>query len=809
MRYIIVMILVWLFIKQTSAQSNGTISVTLQSEMPAQNEYAVILKSGTDSSVVKIETNRIGQTIEYKHIAYGTYFIEVSYMQNVVGRSGSIDLHQPNYSAGVVDVRQEAHKMKEVKIVQRKNIVERKTDKLIFNVEATQTATADDALGVLQKAPGIAVDQNGQISMRGKSGVLVMINGKQTYVQGDQLRNLLSSTMANQIARIEIISNPSSKYDANGNTGIVNIILKKDMRKGTNGTATLSYGRGFYRKSNNSVSLNHRTGKINIFGSYNFVANTGFNDLRLYRKFYDKGQYQGAYQQNNYIIFPFYNHLAKVGVDFTPSAKTTVGFLASGNINSFKPHGDNKTYVENAASVKESYYTTANRSDDFWYNGSANLNVKHQFDSSGRELTLDADYARYGNRTTQHFTTRYFDLYDQENKNAYVLLGKINGLLDIKACKADYVHPLKNNAKLEAGWKSSFVKADNNLAFYNESSGIPVMDTLQSNHFIYHENINALYAILSGERKSLSVQFGLRAEQTVAKGEQLTNHINFKRNYWQLFPSLFISKKINDQHDAGVSFSRRIQRPTYEQLNPFKFFLDPSTYKEGNPYLTPQNAYIFELTHTFKGKIVTTLSSNITNKSITEVLIPAEGQSNITIQTNKNLNKQVVHSLGLSVPVQVCKWWTAMSDASVYYSAYTGQLAGQSIQTATVSFNAKTMHTFILPKQFTLQLDGFMQYAERYSFSTLSTFGAVNFSLQKSAWQKRATVKLSANDLFYTARFRGSSHFNNYHEDFYVQRDSRNFVVAFSYRFGNNTIAPSRRRSGGAEEEKQRAGKNA
>lgn len=455
MRYILVMILVWLFIKQTSAQSVGTINLLLQSESNADIYYNAILKNAGDSSIIKIENAKPSVPIEFSSIPYADYFIQVYFMSKVVAEVKLFSLQTSQLDLGKIAVQQIANEIKEVKIAAQKNIVERKLDKLIYNVDATITSPADDAITVLQKSPGISVDNNGNISMRGKNGVQVMINGKLTYVQGEQLNSLLKSTMASQISKIEIITNPSSKYDANGNAGLVNIILKKDMRRGTNGTATLSYGKGFYRKSNNSLSLNHRSSQLNIFGSYNFINNIGFNDLRLYRQFYTNGKYEGAYQQHNYIVFPFYNHILRAGCDLNLSQKTTIGIAASGIINKFNPAGENKTYIEDSNLLRQSYYTTENRSRDLWYNFGANINLKHVFDSTGRELTADADYVQFGNTTTQNFTTRYYDLQDNENKQPYLLLGKIKGLLDIKAIKADYVHPLKNNMKVEAGFKSS------------------------------------------------------------------------------------------------------------------------------------------------------------------------------------------------------------------------------------------------------------------------------------------------------------------------------------------------------------------
>ncbi len=755
---------------------------------------------------MKIENAAAKQEIVFSDIAYGNYFIQVFYMNKKVAEKTTLALNAATLLVDPLEISDVTSAIKEVKISAQKNIIERKYDKLIYNVENTIASAADDAITILQKAPGISIDNDGNISMRGKSGVLVMINGKPTYLQGEQLNSLLKSTMANQISKIEIISNPSSKYDANGNAGIVNIVLKKDQRQGTNGTLTLSYGTGVYRKSNNSISLNHRTKKLNLFASYNFVHNIGFNDLELYRQFFTDGVYQGAYRQHNYLRFPAYYNIPKIGIDFKPNEKTTIGVVVSGLTNKFLSYADNKTFIEDSSITTKSYYTTTNKSKDFWYNYGLNLNMKHTFDSVGKELTADADYVHYAHNTTQNFTTHYYDLQNAETKTAYLLLGKINGFLDIKALKVDYVQPLKNNAKIECGAKTSFVKANNNLIFYDQSNGASILDSSQSNHFIYSENINAFYASYSVEKKKTSVQLGLRTEQTIADGKQIINSNSFNRNYWQLFPTLFINYTFNKNHALGLSCSRRIQRPTYQQLNPFKFFIDASTYKEGNPFLVPQNTYLAELNYTIDQKYLITFSSGITNKSITEVLIPAEGQSNITIQTDKNVNKQYVHTISISAPLKVMKWWNSSFDASFYSSLYDGVLASQIIHSSTQSFNAKTMHTFSLPKQFTLQVDGFIQYAEHYSFTTLHTFGAVNLALQKSAFNKRTTIKLSANDIFYNSRFRGSSNFNNYHEDYYVQRDSRTLMLAVSYRFGNTSLPANRRRTGGAEEEKQRAG---
>ncbi|MBL7766242.1 MAG: outer membrane beta-barrel protein [Chitinophagaceae bacterium] len=805
MRYIMVAILIWTFIQHTSAQS-GNITGSLSGQTVGE-QYTLKLMKASDSSLYKLEIVEGKSAFQFEQIPYGNWFIQVCRMQKILYSSPVFALQTPEYQTDPLVPGSSEIAIKEVKVLGEKNLLEKKTDKLIFHVDRSLEAPGNDALMVLQKAPGISVDPNGRVSMRGKSGVIVMVNGKPTYLSGEQLASLLRSTTAAQIAKIEIISNPSSRYDAEGNAGIVNIILRKDQRRGSHGAVTLSYGKGRYKKSNQSISLNHRQKKFNGFASYNFVANTGFNDLRLYRKFSDQGVLQGAYRQQNYLLFPFYNHSTRIGVDYTKSSKTTFGVLFTGLLNTVKPNGSNKTDIEDSLLHRRSYYTTQNQSKDLWYSYGMNLNVKHSFDSLGRELTADADYIRFGSTTRQYFTTRYYNLLDEEVNSPYLLRGLLDGQLQIISLKADYTQPL-GQGKLEAGLKSSYVNNDNQLAFYDETQGGSVFDSSQSNHFIYQENIHAGYANYSFEKNGYSLQGGLRTEQTVMHGLQKMNAQTFDRNFWQLFPSLFINKKLSSKHEMGLSLSRRIQRPTYEQMNPFKFFIDQSTYKVGNPWLMPQNTYLIELTHQYQQQFMTTLSAGITHKSITEVLIPEEGKNNMTIQTHRNINRQYLYSLGFTAPLKICSWWQSNTDATTYYSLYSGELSGQTIHSGTLSFNAKTVHTFTLPESFLVQVDGFIQYREKYSFSTLSTFGAVNLSIQKSAWNKKASIRLSANDLFYTSRFKGSSHYTNYHEDFAVQRDSRQILLALSYRFGDSHLPAFRRRTGGAEDEKQRAGKN-
>lgn len=802
MKHWVIWLITWAFVHNTTAQESVVRGRIQTTEM---NPYTVLLKTCKDSSLVKAELMEEGGSFRLEHIPFDSYYVEIVLFNQLQHRTECLDIHSADHI--LPDIHLNTLTMKEVKIVGQKEVIEQKPGKIIFNVDATAESPGNDALSVLQKAPGVGIDQDDNISIRGKKGVLVMINGKSTLINGAQLANLLKTYTASQISKIEVISNPSAKYDAEGNAGIVNLILKKNTRKGTYGMAVVSGGTGKFYKSNGGINLNKGGKKWNLFSSLNLFSNENYNNLELYRQFYTNGVYKGAYRQHNLLWFPSNTEVGKLSLDYSWSKKTTLGISTTGSITQLNTPGSNYCVVENAQGADESTYTSQQKSKDRYGNFSVNLNSKTLLDSSGTELSTDWDYAYYGLNNDQHFKTVYADMDGQPTQSDYLLYGKTRSGLNILSAKADLTINRKR-IKWEAGAKSSYVKADNNIGFYNESLGGSFFDSTQSNHFVYSENLNAMYGMGSLEKKKMSFQFGLRAEQTIAKGRQLLSGAGFDRNYWQLFPNVSMSKKFNEKHELAVSFSRRIQRPGYDLMNPTRLFIDATTFKVGNPYLMPQNSYLFELNHVLNQKYITSFSFMYINKSITEVLIPDEEHSNITIQTNKNLNKQWVYTLSGTIPWNPVKWFSMNNDMSAYHSFYSGQLSNNTISSGVISFNAKSMMMFYLPKAYTLQLDGFYQYGEWYSFTTIRPFGQINFSAQKTLSNKRTTIKCSANDLFFTSKFYGSSKYRDYEEHYFVRRDSRTFIVSITHKYGQSAGSPVRRRGTGADDEKQRANKN-
>jgi hypothetical protein len=435
-----------------------------------------------------------------------------------------------------------------------------------------------------------------------------------------------------------------------------------------------------------------------------------------------------------------------------------------------------------------------------------NGNVKHTFPKGKQELSLDIDYARYWNETEQNFTTRYYDLEGVEFLPYYLLTGDLQGQLQIKSAKADLSFPLSQETKLEIGVKASIVSADNDLQFFDQSDIThPVFDSTISNHFLYEEQINAAYLNFSHSWSKFSLQSGLRVENTVADGLKLINGQSFDRNYTNLFPSVFLNYNFTEQYAMGLNMSRRLDRPSYQQLNPFKFFLDPSTYREGNPFLNPQFTWSFEWNHTFFQRFTATISYARTTDNITQVIAPVEGVDRVTVQTDKNLDEVDYYSFNANIPVSIGKNWNSNNNFSCYVGKYRGNYAHTPLNDGNMVFDLRTNNTFTFGNDWSAELNFSYHTRELYAFMDLEPMWGLGAGIQKQLFRKTSTLKLAFTDIFWTNLPSAVIRFRDYVETFDVYRDTRQAIVSYTQRFGDNKLAPSRRRVGGAEDEKRRA----
>jgi iron complex outermembrane recepter protein len=797
---------------QETTRGRITVSVFNHQQMALENA-SVELRRAKDSAVIKVAITEKSGLAEFENIRFGSYFIKVTVVNYGPYNSNVFELSAERSSVQLPDVslQQMATQLGAATVTARKPFIQKLTDRIVVNVENSIVSAGSSAMDVLERSPGVNIDQNDAISLRGRAGVIIMIDGKPTPMNGADLANYLRGLPSAAIERIEIITNPSARYDAAGNSGIIDIRLKKDQRLGTNGTFTAGYGQGVYPKANSGVTFNYRNRKMNMFGNYNYAHRVGLNNLILDRNFYEDGVYNGGDLKDNYSTSPLNTHAVRFGMDFFPSKKTILGFVLSGNFNNFKRNNDNSSIVLDRQRQPLSTFNALATNNDHANNGLANINVKHTFDSTGKELTFDVDYGVYKSNALSRNATKYYKLDGTKLQPDYVLDGDQEGKLTLKTAKIDFVNPLKNGAKIEMGAKTSFVSSDNDARFFDVSDGTPVNDINKTNHFLYHENNQAGYFNFSKEFKKFSVQVGLRGEQTNIRTEQKMGNIKFDSSYFQLFPSAFFNYKLKEDQTLGVSVSRRIDRPGYSQLNPFLFLIDVTTYSTGRPGLLPQLTWSYELSYTMKsisftlGYSHTRDNQNIAIARFRDVFPHIPSDENVTVQIPINLASSDYYGLTISAPVRINKWWNMINNGNIFYNHFNGQLGSTTLNNGKPVVDVRSNNTFTFGKGWTAELSANFNSGGQYGFMELEPQWGIGVGAQKTILKGKGTVRLNMTDIFWTNLPRAVITYNNYVEKWHAYRESRVANLVFTYRFGNNKVQAARRRNTASEEERQRA----
>jgi outer membrane receptor protein involved in Fe transport len=693
-------------------------------------------------------------------------------------------------------------------------LIENKIDKTVVNVDASTTNTGLSALEVLEKSPGVQVDNDGNIKLRGKQGVIIMIDGKPAYLSGQDLTNYLRNLPANQLDQIELMTQPSAKYDASGNSGIINFKTKKNRNNGFNGSITTSAIFANYFKNTNSLNFNWRHGKVNVFGNFGYSAWKGFNDIYINRSFRsERGEpFNKYYEQHTYGRFSDNPFNFKTGADYFINDKTTLTFTLDGLADNQKFYSTSVSNIYDSLKKFIQYNNAVSNNYSPWTNFGFDLNLQRKLKKGG-ELDVDGAYIFYYTKGNQY---SYNYLYhpdgtlvnDPTAPNPYLLNGDLPAHIDIYSFKADYSQPLKNNFTFEAGIKSSYVKTDNDAQYtvFDSTTSEWKYDETRSNHFIYKEYINAAYINLQKQFKKLSVQLGLRAEQTIADGDQVVKSDDFHKNYVQLFPTSFINYKLNDNNTIGLSYGRRIERPSYQDLNPFQFQLDRYTYQQGNPELQPQFSHNIELSYNYKGDLNVTANYTTIKDIINDVLITKEDKGNYyTYQIKENIASSRNLGLAVNYGKQLTKWWNMNVFVNVYNNKYEGVIDTEHINVNLTAANMNLTNQFTFKKGWKAELTGFYNTKDLVSSNILAQpMGMFALGASKTVLKDKGTVKLNVRDPFYLMHFHGTTDLNGFVADINSKWDNRRLIFTFVYRFGKTNGQQQQHRKTGAEDEQNR-----
>jgi hypothetical protein len=797
------------FVGQAQIKTGKISGTVIDGSVKTIESATITLLRSKDSSVVKMSVADKTGKYEFDAVPEGKYFVSITAVGHTKGFSETFDITaiNPTVSVKTIELVPKPKAMGEVTVTAKKPLVEQKLDRMLVNIEAAVTNVGATAMEVLEKSPGITVDKDGNISLKGKQGVQVYIDGRPSYLGGTDLANHLRNINASQLDQIEIMTNPPAKYDAAGNSGIINIKTKKTRQFGYNGSISSTWSQGRYAKINESVNFNYRKNKVNFFTNVGYSNRKNFQDLDIQRKFIDAGtkEIKSHFDQTGRIREGGESVNGKLGLDFFATKKTTIGAVVNGFYNPGYFQSRSNVSISDPGNILLSRTISSTSNDRKWKHLGANLNLRHVFDSTGRELTIDADYLTYNSANAQDLFNNYYKTDGSFFAKSDTLYGSLPQQINIYTAKADYVHPLKKNAKFEAGIKTSFVKTDNNAVYDSLNNGVRARDIGRSNHFLYDENVNAAYINYSKPlSKKISAQLGLRLEHTNANGNQVTTGEKFSRNYVQLFPTAYLQYTVNEKNSFVLNYGRRIERPDYEDLNPFITFLDKYTFEQGNPNLRPQFAHNIELSHTYKGFLTTTLNYNNTTDIIEEVL-EQNTLENETFVKKSNIASRKQYGISVNAGGQIKKWWMANLWTNLYNNQYKGIVNGDNISLGATTLQINLSNQFKFEKGWSAEVSGFYTSPMTEGVFQINGFGKVDMGVTKQILKGKGTLRLSGRDIFWTQRIKGTSRFSNIDAMFQQRKDSRQVALGFTYRFSKGKMANNqKRKTGGADDEKNR-----
>lgn len=805
---------------QTTPASSFIGRVMSSTSQPAS--FATIrLQWASDSTFLMGTVCDIAGLYTIERVRPGAYRVVASLVGYGLGTSQLVTVTEDSnrVTVNTIYLSEKSNTLNEVNVRAAKPFVEQLPDRTVLNVESSLVVAGGTALDVLERAPGVVVDQqNDQIQLQGRSGVLIMMDDKPTYLSMADVVNLLRHTPANSIETIELITKPSARYDAAGNAGIINIRLKcakpltrkplsgtepyASVPTGTNGTASFASGYGRFPKLSGGMLINHRTvGGWTLFANYTYDYRAQWSSMDAWRSLKND---MGTYRVRNLGYRPSQTdvHTYKVGADYGLNARNTLGLVVNGSVIDVQGQTTNENLIYSPKGAYRSAVHFMNVTSRAVNRFVTNANFRHRFDSSGRSLSIDVDFSTINTAPYDSMVTRATEPISSSISPAALQRNLSPSRITIRSAKADYVHPLGKMARVETGWKSSYVTTDNDMQFDNWVGGGWQPNPQRTNHFVYDETIHAAYVSGNRDWSAWALQVGLRAEYTRSKGNSITLGTVVERQYLDLFPSVFLTRKLGKEHQLRYAFSRRIDRPNYQQLNPFIYILDTYTYGEGDPFLRPQYMLSFELGYTYKNETSLTLSYNRSNDVIAHI---NEQKGELLRVGPANLTQQDNYNLAVSFPLKPARWWNLRTSVSAFVNVYDAVVQNQPVENRGLAANLTMSHSFVLPSNITAELSGYYNSPYVDGITRGYSDGQLSVGVQKQLWAKRATLRLNVSDVFFTSRFAGLIQ-HGQTDLYWVSRcESRIARLAFTYNFGNQKLKNGGQRRSGAEDEQRRS----
>jgi hypothetical protein len=750
------------------AQNINGIITDSATHQPLSYATVSLLKTA-DSSQVKGTLAGDDGKFGLEKIKPGKYFLAgqmIGYAKKLI----SVEITNADQTLNI-QLTPQATNLGEVTIKAAKPLVEHRADKTIFNVENSIVAIGNTGMELLGMTPLVNVQPGGEINIKGKQNVLVMINGK--IIPGETAEILLQNMPAETISRIEVITTPSAKYDASASGGIINIITKKGTGMGLNGTATLTAAQSSYGKYNGGVVMNYRTGKMNIYGSANVRDAKGKRSEETDRSLNTNEQTEQM-QTPTELWTHGVSESGKLGIDYDLTKNSTISASVEG---SYIQSDNTAKAVTNFSSIKLDSVLTANSKPGGNYNFTLyDLAYQTKLDAQGQLLNIDLNQVHYNGLSRQDMYGQLVDVSNNNPTQYNSAVTRTNSLFNVSTFQADYTLPVNNKTIFEAGVKDLYTGSSNRSTATQVNA---LTTTPDESNTAYNENIAAGYLDLSRQLGTLKLEGGLRAEKTNATLSNTALH----QNYFDLFPSAMLDKKFSNNDELTFSYTSKIDRPNYISLIPFVTPIDRYTQEKGNPDLKPAYSQDFELSGS-AGNMAITLGYTYTKDAITD-FIQQDEQTEVWTITKANFTREQNYNLSIVLPFAVTSWWNTNNTlVGMYNSFYSNNAGGSVYSQAKFSYNLNSMNTFTLPKGFKAELTGVYNSASVYGIYQISHTSMVNAGLSKAFADKKLNVKLGVNDIFKGSGYNLSSNAGVLHMSGFSSYDSRRVSLSLSYKFG-------------------------
>lgn len=782
---IIITLLFILYCNGLTAQNIGEISgqlVDIETGEPVEFATVSLFKKGIDLPVDGRVTDGTGR-FSFLNLELAKYEITASFLGYSNKTIGDISLtpEKPKSIHGRITLSQDASQLGEITIEALRPTITQLADRIVVNIEGTALATGNSAFDVLAKVPGVFVDQEGNVQLNGKGGVTVMLNDRLTYLSARDLRNLLEGMSAENVQNIEIITNPSARYDAEGSSGILNINLKQNALRGINGNVNASYR---YNGKQHGYSaggrINYKTDRWNSFINLDMARRVGGREATFTRVFFgEETTYFDQVAEGNFVVQG--PPAVRVGTDYQINEDHKLGATVYYATNNQESNFLTDTYLGSTPNNPVQYIEANNYSANTFTNFSANLNYQGKMDTLGSRLSADIDFVKIKNKGESNFFNFYYKL---PSNNLiwqdFLYTATPNGF-DIYSGKVDYTKVFSTGQRLELGAKASRVVSDNDSRFYfNNEEGL-VLDPNRTNHFIYDENIYAAYLSFNTKlSEKFSLQAGLRGEFTSSIGESLTTGEINERDYLNLFPSIFVQQKVTENYGINYSYGRRIQRPNYGNLNPFISYRDPYTYVQGNPGLRPQFAHTIGITQLFKRAYSFALNFQLHKDVISELPILVE-ETATTIYTTGNVDNSRNFSLTAIAPLKLMKNWDTNNTFILSYNEFNMFVDNMQLVNEQVFYMFQTNHTIRLPHKIRMEINGMYISPRASGLYLIDTMWRIDAGLKRSFLKDNLELSLNVNDIFDSHRLRFSTNIGENINDF--DQDFRNQYVNVGLRY--------------------------